>query len=124
MGPALPGILIASLIWYLAEPAVLPQMAVLGCVLGLLVGGGSILWKVSHWQPVEKFLLGTSTGPPMDRSMQFELVDKLTLICTESGIDPDKLDELLDTFDFDEKGGAIFVNAVLDFFSTHMKMQE
>ena len=88
------------------------------------VGGGSILWKVSHWQPVEKFLLGTSTGPPMDRSMQFELVDKLTLICTESGIDPDKLDELLDTFDFDEKGGAIFVNAVLDFFSTHMKMQE
>ena len=36
LAPALPGILIASLISYLAEPAVLPQMAALGCVLGLL----------------------------------------------------------------------------------------
>ena len=38
-------------------------------------------------------------------------------VFTEIGIDPDKLDELLDTFDFDEKEGAIFVNAVavLDF---------
>ena len=93
------------------------------------MGGGSILWKVSHWQPVEKFLLGTSTGQPMDRSMQFELVDKLTVICTECGIDPDKLDELLATFDelepsLEQGTNSLIVDAILDFFSTHMKMQE
>ena len=44
-------------------------------------------------------------------------------------IDPDKMDELLATFDTtDEQGGegtsTLFIDAILDFFSTHMKMQE
>ena len=99
-------------------------------VFFFLVGGGSILWKVSHWQPVEKFLLGTSSGPPMDRTLQLELVDKLTLICTESGIDPDQMEELLATFDqadMEQAGGTtsnLIVDTILDFFSTNMKMQE
>ncbi len=79
------------------------------------------MWKVSQWQPVEKLLTGT-----MDRGMQRELVDKLALVCSESGIDPDKLDQLLAAFDHDERGGpgGEFVDAILDFFSTRMKMQE
>ena len=62
----------------------------------------------------------------MDRVMQHELVDKLALVCSESGIDPDKMDDLLATFDQDERGGpgGEFVNTILDFFSTRMKMQE
>ena len=96
--------------------------------LSITVGGGSILWKVSHWQPVEKLLVGTANGQPMDRSLQFELVDRMTGICTSRHIDPDKLDELLSTFDeleADPGGTAyIFVDAILDFFNTHMKMQE
>ena len=92
------------------------------------VGGGSILWKVSHWQPVEKLLVGTASGKPMDRSLQFELVDRLTDICTGHHIDPDKMDDLLSSFDEPESdpGGtaSIFVDAILEFFNTHMKMQE
>ena len=92
------------------------------------MGGGSILWKVSQWQPVEKLLSGTARGRPMDRGLQFELVDKLTEICTAHNIDPDKMDQLLATFDEEEPDpgtpGSEFVNAILDFFSTHMRMQE
>ena len=43
-------------------------------------------------------------------------------------IDLDKLDELLATFDGSEpdpgEPASDFVDAILDFFSTHMKMQE
>ena len=64
----------------------------------------------------------------MARSLQFDLVDKLTEICTQHGIDPDKMEDLLATFDEAEPDpggpGSDFVNAILDFFSTHMKMQE
>ncbi len=64
----------------------------------------------------------------MDRGLQFELVDKLTQICTANHIDPDKMEELLaifDNIDFDPgTPGHEFVDAILDFFSTHMKMQE
>ena len=92
------------------------------------VGGGSIVWKLSQWQPVEKLLAGTSTGQKMERGLQFELVDKLTQVCTKHRIDPDKLDELLATFDGSEpdpgEPASDFVDAILDFFSTHMKMQE
>ena len=66
----------------------------------------------------------------MDRTLQLELVDKLTLICTESGIDPDQMEELLATFDqadMEQAGGTtsnLIVDTILDFFSTNMKMQE
>jgi hypothetical protein len=62
----------------------------------------------------------------MEKHLQLELVDKLILVCTESGLDPDKMDDLLATFEHDERGGpgGEFVNAILDFFNTHMKMQE
>jgi len=124
------GTLLASLIAYLAfGTTVLPQMAALGCVLGLMVGGGSILWKVSQWQPVEKLLTGTSGGRPIERGLQCALVDKLTDVCTYHGIDPDQMDQLLASFDEAEEADtgtpdSHFVNAMLDFFSTHMKMQE
>ena len=43
-------------------------------------------------------------------------------------IDPDILNELLDTFDGSEpdpgEPASDFVDAILDFFSTHMQMQE
>lgn len=64
----------------------------------------------------------------MERSLQFELVDKLTQICTAHNIDPDQMEQLLATFDEDEPGvvgpGNEIVDAILDFFNTHMKMQE
>lgn len=93
------------------------------------VGGGSILWKVSQWQPVEKLLTGTSGGRPIERGLQCALVDKLTDVCTYHGIDPDQMDQLLASFDEAEEADtgtpdSHFVNAMLDFFSTHMKMQE
>ena len=92
------------------------------------VGGGSIVWKLSQWQPVERLLAGTASGRKMERSLQFELVDKLTQVCQRHRIDPDKLEELLATFDGSEpdpgEPASDFVDAILDFFSTHMKMQE
>lgn len=118
------GGLVASLVAYLAYgTAVILQMAAIGCLLGLLVGGGSILWKISHWQPVEKLLIGSRS---MDRGLQHDLVDKLVLVCTESGIDPESMDQLLATFDVDERGGpgGQFVETILDFFNMRMKMQE
>jgi len=129
MGPMVIGTILASLIAYLSSgTTVLAEMAVLGCVLGLLVGGGSIVWKLSQWQPVERLLAGTASGRKMERSLQFELVDKLTQVCERHRIDPDKLDELLATFDGSEpdpgEPASDFVDAILDFFSTHMKMQE
>ena len=96
----------------------------------LSVGGGSIVWKLSQWQPVERLLVGTSSGRKMEKSLQLELVDKLTQICTGHRIDPDKLEQLLATFDKDGsepdpgEPASDFVDAILDFFSTHMKMQE
>lgn len=64
----------------------------------------------------------------MERSLQFELVDKLTQICTAHNIDPDQMEQLLATFDEDDPGvvdpGNEIVDAILDFFNTHMKMQE
>ena len=49
--------------------------------------------------PLQPWLAGTSYGRKMERSLQFELVDKLTQICTRHRIDPDKLDEVLARFD-------------------------
>ena len=96
--------------------------------LSLSVGGGSIVWKLSQWQPVERLLVGTSSGRKMERSLQLELVEKLTQISTGHRIDPDKLEELLATFDGSEpdpgEPASDFVDAIMDFFSTHMKMQE
>ena len=63
----------------------------------------------------------------MERGLQFELVDKLTQICTAHNIDPDQMEQLLATFDDDDSGigpGNEIVDTILDFFNTHMKMQE